>query len=111
MKMPDNILYVPIQINGGGYDQQMPDLLERELYVLEDGVLYVGCKNRDGSIQKNMVMGRIYPGADVVGSELIQCKLKQPILEEVYDSADALEKAIEDGNVLEGQLCFFTDQS
>ena len=109
MKMPDNILYIPIQINGGSYDQQMPDLLDRELYVLEDGVLYVGCKDRDGNIKKNVIMGRVCPGAEIRESELHDCELYRPVVKEVYDSAEALEKDIADGKVLEGQLCFFKD--
>lgn len=57
-----NILYVPIQINGG---ENVPsNLLERELFVLDNGTLYVGKK--DGSTVKvTTVAGRVIPGATI----------------------------------------------
>ena len=54
----DNILYIPIQINGG---TSVPnDLLERELFIT-NGELYVGT----GSGRKEMIIGRVVPGATI----------------------------------------------
>lgn len=59
----DNILCIPIQINGG---TSVPnDLLERELFI-KNGELYVGT----GSGGKEMIIGRVVPGATLTGVNL-----------------------------------------
>lgn len=59
----NNILYVPIQINGGG-TKKPSDLLERELYVLDGGTLYVGVKDGN-TVRITEVAGRVIPGATI----------------------------------------------
>ena len=55
---PDNILYIPIQINGG---TKVPnDLLDRELFI-KNGELYVG----NGSGGGTMIIGRVVDGATI----------------------------------------------
>ena len=59
----DNILYIPIQINGG---TSVPnDLLERELFI-KNGELYVGTGNGG----KEMIIGRVVTGATLTGVNL-----------------------------------------
>ena len=59
----NNILYIPIQINGG---TTLPnDLLERELFI-KNGELYVGT----GSGKKEMIIGRVVPGAIIENATL-----------------------------------------
>ena len=60
--MENNILYVPIQINGG---QTVPsDLLDRELFI-KNGELHVGTP--DGEM---IVLGNVVPGATLTGVNL-----------------------------------------
>lgn len=108
--MADNILYVPIQINGGTDTE--PTLLDRELYVLEDGTLYVGIKDADGTIKIKNVLGNVIPNATIVGASLADCTLGRTVAGEgmIFNSEAELESAIENGDVLEGQLCFFKDE-
>jgi hypothetical protein len=70
--MADNIIYVPIQINGG--ETVADNLLERELFVLENGTLYVGCKKADGSVEVKTVVGNVIPNA-TIDSPTIKNKL------------------------------------
>ena len=60
----DNVLYVPIQINGmdGNTLPGAAQLLERELFVLQDGKLYVGVKDGD-SVKAVSVVGNVIPNA------------------------------------------------
>ena len=63
--MPDNILHIPIQINGDGTNRPT-NLLDRELYVLDNGTLYVGKRNNaTGSIDVMEVVGRVIPNATI----------------------------------------------
>ena len=67
--MADNILRIPIQINGGG--TPVPNnLKERELYVLDDGTLYVGKRNSNGTISPTIVIGKVISDADISGAKL-----------------------------------------
>ena len=71
--MTDNIIYVPIQINGGG-NSEPSSLLDRELFVLDNGTLYVGHKKADGSIEVMNVVGKVVPNAEL-DSPIIKNKL------------------------------------
>lgn len=66
--MENNILYIPIKINGGG-DTAPTNLLERELYVLDNGTLYVG-KNNGGTIEVGTVIGNVVPNAAIVSPKI-----------------------------------------
>ena len=60
----DNILYIPIQINGDGTTKPT-SLLDRELYVLDNGTLYVGKKQSNGSITITEIAGRVIDNASI----------------------------------------------
>lgn len=77
MSQMSNILYIPIQINGGTTVPK--DLLERELFI-KNGELYVGT----GSNGPEMVIGRVVPGATIKDPTIVG-KLTIGI-----DSADAI---------------------
>lgn len=57
-----SILYIPIQINGDGATPP-ESLLDRELYVLDNGTLYVGRKQADGTVVPQTIMGRVVDNA------------------------------------------------
>ena len=60
--MENNILYIPIQINGG---QTVPsDLLDRELFI-KNGELHVGIPGGE-----MIVLGNVVPGATLTGVNL-----------------------------------------
>jgi hypothetical protein len=62
----DNILYIPIQINGGDTVDGKA-LLERELFIDKDKVVYVGPDH-------DVIVGRVIPEA-VIDSPTIKNKL------------------------------------
>ena len=64
-----SILYVPVQINGDG-DTTPKSLKDRELYVLDNGTLYVGRKQTDGSVKAITVAGRVVDGAEIANPTL-----------------------------------------
>ena len=61
---PDNILRIPIQINGDGTEKPTL-LLDRELYVLDNGTLYVGKRQPDNSIVITEIAGRVIDDATI----------------------------------------------
>lgn len=62
---PDNILYIPIRINGG---TEVPnDLLERELFI-KNGELYVGT----GNGKKEMIIGKVVDKAVITNPTISQ---------------------------------------
>jgi hypothetical protein len=63
----NNILYVPIQINGGNktLNELVGELKDRELYVSNDGTLYVGVAN-GSDVEVKTVVGRIVPNATII---------------------------------------------
>lgn len=70
----DNILYIPIQINGGGdlYKEDLDGLLkERELYINSEGILYVGIK-KDGVVEAWTVAGRVHNNATITNPTIKQ---------------------------------------
>lgn len=89
--MNDNILYIPIQINGGSTVPN--DLLERELFI-KGGVLYVG----SGSGNPEVVIGRVIPGATITDATL-SGKLK-------IDSSLIKTKTTLPRDAEEGQIVF-----
>lgn len=64
-----SILYIPIQINGDGTTAPT-NLKDRELYVLDNGTLYVGRKNADGSVKAVEVAGRVIDKATITNPTL-----------------------------------------
>ena len=64
-----SILYIPIQINGDGTSKPT-ELKDRELYVLDNGTLYVGRKNSRGTIEAVEIAGRVVEGADIKSPKL-----------------------------------------
>lgn len=75
MDQKNNILYIPIQINGGD-TADVAELLERELYI-KDKILYVG-PGHIGTDKKtnmeNIIIGRVVPGA-IIDSATLTGKL------------------------------------
>lgn len=74
----DNVLYVPIQLNGNtsyGYDksQNVSDLIkyglrDREVYIIKNGVLYVGVTeivNGKEVVTPMVAQGRVIPNAEI----------------------------------------------
>lgn len=81
----DNILYIPIQINGG---TTLPnDLLERELFI-KNGELYVGT----GSGNKEMIIGRVVPGATINAPTLVNSTLKGSLILDTTTSGIVMDK-------------------
>ena len=76
MSQEANILYIPIQINGGeeGEKSAPNKLLDRELYVLKDGKLYVGIEE-NGAVIPTVIAGRVVPEA-IIESPTITKMLK-----------------------------------
>lgn len=64
-----SILYIPIQINGDGTTAPT-NLKDRELYVLDNGTLYVGRKKNDGSVEAVEVAGRVIDKATITNPTL-----------------------------------------
>ena len=63
MENNNNILYIPIQINGG---TEVPtDLLDRELFI-KNGVLHVGI----GNGHEMVVLGEVVPNATITDATL-----------------------------------------
>lgn len=62
-------LFVPIQINGGDNNNAPVNLLDRELFVIKNGTLYVGIED-DGKITIGPVKGNVIPGATLAGVNL-----------------------------------------
>lgn len=70
----DNILYIPIQINGGEnkYAADLKGLLkERELYINSEGILYVGIK-KEGKVEVWTVAGRVHNNATITNPTIKQ---------------------------------------
>lgn len=67
----DNILCIPVQINGDG-STAPTGLLDRELYVLDNGTLYVGKKQSDGSIKIMEIAGRVVDNATIKNPKITQ---------------------------------------
>lgn len=95
--MADNIIYVPIQINGGEATPPT-NLLDRELFVLDNGTLYVGCKKADGSVEVKTVVGNIIPNA-IIDSPTIKGKL-------IIDKELIVEDTTNIYNPVNGQVVF-----
>ena len=91
----DNILYIPIKINGG---TKVPtDLLERELFI-KNCELYVG----NGTTTPDMIIGRVVPGATITDATL-KGKLK------LHSSLIKTPSTLPTSGVDEGQV-FFVDE-
>jgi hypothetical protein len=84
----DNILYIPIQINGDG-ETKPTSLLDRELYVLDNGTLYVGKKQPNGSITVTEIAGRVIDDATINNPTIINGTIRNAkIKPTVYPSVD-----------------------
>lgn len=66
------VLHIPIQINGGDSAPEEQQLLERELFVLDNGTMYVGKK--DGTAE--VIIGRIAEGSELKNMTLIDPTVK-----------------------------------
>jgi hypothetical protein len=76
--MPDNVLLVPIQLNGNldlpyGSNNALSigELLEREIYIIKDGVIYVGAKDSHGNIVPTVAQGRVVPNAELKNPKIV----------------------------------------
>lgn len=67
-------LFVPIQINGGDNNNVPVNLLDRELFVIKNGTLYVGIEN-EGNITIGPVKGNVIPNATIANPTLESPKI------------------------------------
>ena len=105
----ENILYVPIQINGmdGNTLPGTAQLLERELFVLQDGKLYVGVREGD-AVKAVSVVGNVIPNATIDNPTLKVPILESATLKEkliigdklIYGPGDTLPANAEEGQVV-----------
>lgn len=81
--MENNILYIPIQINGG---QTVPsDLLDRELFI-KNGELHVGIPGGEMIVLGNVVPGATLNGVNLADSLFIKNKDGLVLTEEEFNS-------------------------
>ena len=82
----NNILYIPIQINGGSAVPS--ELLERELFVLDNGTLYVG-KKVGNNVVVSEVIGKVADGATIKNA-VLESPTMNNMKVQVYSSAEAI---------------------
>ena len=104
------VIHVPIQINGGG-EQALNNLqlLERELFVLDNGILYVGGKGEDEKVTPVTVVGRVIEEATIEKPTLVSPTVQTSlILDDSIVKSSIGDFDYEEGGFVHGQVVFTT---